>query len=133
MESLNINGTEYTPKVTFDTKSLLFEISGESRPENTGKFYEPIINWLNQYQPQLTEQKNAGKPSNIIFEFKLEYYNSTSAKYILDILTVLDTYHANGHTLTIKWNYDSQDTDMLESGEEFAKLLNVGIELIPKS
>ena len=131
MDSLRIDGTEFTPLVIFDTSLLRFEISGESRPENCGKFYEPIIKWLDQYQSDLSLQKDSGTQSNVNFEFKLEYYNSISAKYILEVLSVLDKYHANGYNVSIKWYYDEQDIDMLESGEEFAKLLNVAIELIP--
>ena len=130
MESLQVNGTEFTPLVIFDTKTSHFEISGESRPENPGKFYEPFIKWLDQYQAELTAQKNAGTPSKIVFEFRLEYYNSISAKYILEILTVLDRFHSNGLDVSVKWKYDEQDTDMFESGEEFAKLMNVPIELV---
>lgn len=132
MESLIIQQTEFTPQVILDTKTLKFEISGESRPENSGKFYEPIIKWLEQYEAILFWQKNNfTTPTPTIFEFKFEYFNSTSAKYIMDILNLLNKYHTNGFNTQIKWYYDYLDTDMKESGEELATLVKVPFEFKP--
>ena len=125
MNSINIQSSEFTPKVLFDPSANKYEISGESRPENSGKFYEPIIQWLEQYASSLNGS------SNIVFEFKFDYFNSSSAKYILDILKQLNNYHTKGVGIKIKWSFDALDEDMKESGEEFAKLINVPFEFIP--
>ena len=125
MNALILESSEFTPKVTLDPSANKFEISGESRPENSGKFYEPIIGWLEQF-------RNNGKSgSKMLFEFKFDYFNSSSAKYILDILKQLNAYHGAGGAITIKWSYDALDEDMKESGEEFAKLINVPFEFLP--
>ena len=125
MNAINIPSSEFTPRVILDPAASKYEISGESRPENSGKFYEPIIQWLEQYGSSL----NAS--SNIVIEFKFEYFNSSSAKYILDVLKQLNNYHSKGVAIKIKWSYDALDEDMKESGEEFAKLINVPFEFIP--
>ena len=131
MEALIIEKTDFTPHVILDTTPPKFEISGESRPENTGKFYEPIIKWLEQYELVLFWQKNNfDKQNPTIFEFKLEYFNSTSAKYIMDILHLLEKFFKAENNITIKWYYDEMDTDMKESGEEFAKLVSIPFEFI---
>lgn len=124
MNTIDIQSTEFTPKVVLNPSSGKFEIAGESRPENSGKFYEPIIAWLEQYKLEAS----SGTP--IAFEFKFEYFNSSSAKYILDILKQLNALNNKGCKVSIKWSYDSLDEDMKESGEEFAKLINVPFELI---
>ena len=132
MEAYIVKGTDFSPDVTLDSQALKFEISGEARPENTGKFFDPIIKWLEDYEAVLFWQKNKfGKESKLIFEFKFEYFNSTSAKYIMDIINLMDKYHTNGHDVLIRWHYDAQDTDMQESGEEFAKLVKVQFEFMP--
>ena len=132
MDALNIEKTEFTPQVILDDKSFKFEISGESRPENAGKFYAPIIKWLDQYQGVLFWQKNNfGQKNPHVFEFRLEYFNSTSAKYIMDILNLLDKFFAGDNDIKIKWYYDELDTDMKESGEEFARLVSVPFEFVP--
>ncbi len=133
MNPLKIEATEFSPTVILSSEIPLFEISGESRPENTGKFYTPIIDWLNQYKETLIANKDKTANSrDLVFEFKFDYFNSTSAKYIMDILYQLDKYHAEGLNPKIKWYYDAMDEDMKEAGEEFAKLIKTPIEFIEK-
>ena len=131
MEPLIIENTEFSPQVILDPVSNKFVLSGESRPENSGKFYEPIVKWLEQYQTVLFWQKDKfGTPPKMIFEFKLEYFNSTSAKYLMDILRQLDTYYSEKIDVKILWFNDENDEDMRESGEEFAKLVKVPFEYL---
>ena len=124
MNALLIDPSDFSPKVVFDPTKNLFEISGESRPENTSKFYVPLLEWLTQYQSVLYWEKD--KVSNIptkVFEFKLDYFNSTSAKFIMDVLMQLDKMAQEGYPIKVKWFFDKRDEDMKESGEEFSKLL----------
>ena len=131
MNPLIIEQSEFSPQVTLDPVNLKFQISGESRPENAGKFYEPIISWLEQYKSVLFWQKEKfGAPQKLDFIFKFEYFNSTSAKYILDLLKQIDLYHADGNEIRVQWYYDKLDEDMKDSGEEFSKLLNVPFDFI---
>jgi hypothetical protein len=133
MDALIIEQTEFAPKVVLDPVNNKFEISGESRPENAGKFYEPIVKWLEQYQAVLFYQKGQnGKANKVLFDFSLDYFNSTSAKHLLDILKQLDTYYNEGHEVLIRWFYISQDEDMRDSGEEFSKLISAPLEFIER-
>ena len=121
MDSILLEATATTPKVIIDPTINKFEISGESRPENTAKFYTPIIEWFENYNSVLYFQKNSGgKTKKTSMEFKLEYFNSTSAKFILDIFYKLDKMQKDGYDVEVVWNYDKRDTDMKESGEEFS-------------
>ena len=49
-EPLNIVKQEDTPSVILDKEQGLFEIGHRSLPENAIAFYEPILNWLNEYK-----------------------------------------------------------------------------------
>ena len=121
MDSILLEATATTPKVILDPVANKFEISGESRPENTAKFYTPIIEWFENYSSVLYYQKSSGgKTRTTIMEFKLEYFNSTSAKFILDIFYKLEKIHKEGCEVEVVWHYDARDTDMKESGEEFS-------------
>ncbi len=134
MDAFILEQSEFAPKVVLDPTNNTYLISGESRPENAGKFYEPIVKWLEQFQSVLLLQKEKnGKANKIVFDFSLDYFNSTSAKHLLDILKQLDTYYNEGHEVLIRWFYIEQDEDMRDSGEEFSKLINVPIELVIKS
>jgi len=124
MNALIIDPTDFSPKVVFDPSKNLFEISGESRPENTGKFYVPLLEWLHQYQNVLYWEKDKfGETPGRVFEFKFDYFNSTSAKFIMDVLMQLDKMAQEGYNINARWYYDKRDEDMKESGEEFSKLL----------
>ena len=53
MKGLNIPAKEKSPKVTFDPERRLFEMEGNSRPENVRDFYYPIIDMLRKYFEQI--------------------------------------------------------------------------------
>jgi len=49
MEVINIKGTEDTPDVILDKENEKFEISGRSLPEDVNMFFEPIMDWIDEY------------------------------------------------------------------------------------
>ena len=123
MNALSIDPTEYTPKVLFDPGSGTFELTGESRPEDVRSFYNPILEWLDEFRAHLSSNKVEGKKYEV--KISLEYFNSTSAKYILDLITKLDGFVSDGHDFQIDWHYEELDEDMKDTGEEFSKLTEV--------
>lgn len=131
MDAILLEPTDFTPKVILDPLNFKFEISGESRPENAGKFFAPIIQWMEQYKQLMFWQKEKfGKAQPVIFEFKFDYLNSVSAKYIMDVLKQLDNYIKEGFEVTIKWYFDKRDEDMRSTGEEFAELVKVPFDFV---
>lgn len=129
MEVLKIQSTENTPSINFDHQQFSFELGGESRPEDVRKFYDPVVNWLDEFNKYLywlsTNNSSAMKPVEV--HFKLDYFNSSSAKYIMDIMSKLSEIQQNcpGANVLIHWHYDEMDEDMIEAGEEFQKITNI--------
>ena len=130
MDSLIIEATEDSPKILFDTVSNRFVISGESRPENAGKFYTPVINWIIKFEEELQRRKETKDDSTIIFVFKLDYFNSTSAKYIMDILLIIKKFVDQGYKINMEWHYDKRDDDMLDAGNEFSDTVDLKFNFI---
>ncbi|MFA6404034.1 MAG: DUF1987 domain-containing protein [Salinivirgaceae bacterium] len=131
MESLIIKETTSTPKVVLDSRNNNFEFQGCSRPEDVRNFYMPIINWLEKFRDTkaaIEVEKHATNP--IIFKFKLDYFNSSSAKFILDILVLINQLHLNGINLKIDWFYNQNDDDMLEVGKELSEVVDFPFEYI---
>ena len=125
METIKIQGTEDTPKIILDADNEIMEISGRSLPEDVSAFYEPVLNWLNEY---------AEKPNKkTIFNFKLTYFNTASSKLLLDILMKLEEMHENGNDVLIRWHYPEDDEDMEEAGEEYADIVDVPFEQVSYS
>ena len=131
MDSLIIKSTDDSPGVVFDTSSNSFTISGESRPENAGKFYTPIINWISGFEDELRHRKEETKEnSKLVFIFKLNYFNSTSAKYIVDILLSIKNIAKQGHIINIEWHYDKRGDDMLDAGKEFSDMVGLKFDFV---
>lgn len=128
MDSLIIEGTEDSPSIMFDPVTNHFVISGESRPENAGKFYTPVINWIVQFEEIALQRKN--EIPFMSFVFNLDYFNSTSAKYILDLLLIIKKFGEQGHPIKIEWHYDKRSEDILDSGKEFSDMVDLKFDFI---
>ncbi len=122
METIKIQGTEDTPKIILDAENEILEISGRSLPEDVSSFYEPVLNWLNEYS------ENPNKKT--VFNFKLTYFNTASSKLLLDILMKLEEMHEKGQEVLIRWHYPEDDEDMDEAGEEYADIVDVPFEQV---
>jgi hypothetical protein len=114
MAKLKIAATDRSPEVDFDFDDHRLSLKGESYPEDVTAFYGPVFEALNNYLLEL----GAGRCS---FEFRLIYFNSSSAKAIMSLLEKLDTAAAAGAAVNIAWYYDEEDDTMQELGEEFGE------------
>jgi len=122
MEKLVIEPSNKTPKIVFDATTGVLEISGRSIPENSVEFYKPALNWIDEYKnSSLSETK---------FIFKLEYFNTSSSKCLLDIFRKLENLNVNGSNTKVEWYYDQDDEDMEESGEDFQEIIELPFEMI---
>jgi hypothetical protein len=74
MNDLILEKSYGTPKVKLLSKQGALKIEGRSIPENPSVFFEPIMDWLNEYFKNPAEQT--------VFDFKLDYINSGSSKSI---------------------------------------------------
>ncbi len=120
MGPFNIEATDSTPKVYFNNESGKFEITGKSFPEESRVFYSPVQKWLEEYAKNPNDETS--------FEFKMEYFNSSSSLIILEILNILDGIYKSGKKVKILWSHISIDEDMLEAGEEYSELVSLPFE-----
>ena len=128
MEKLIIEPTFNSPSVILDPGSNKFEFSGESRPENVRKFYLPILEWLEKFAEE--QKGSSARLSGLMVQFDFEYFNSTSAKYILDIFKALNVLNDMGIEIQVKWLYEEDDEDMLEVGQEMSRMSKLDFEYV---
>jgi hypothetical protein len=126
MKKVLITPTSNTPKVILDPENNIFEISGESRPYDVPTFYQPLLTWLDEFHHHLAKMNGNIRP--IDFIFNLEYFNSLSAKYILDLCKKLSKIHLEGFPIQVKWQYEEGDDYMLETGMEMSKISKLPFE-----
>ncbi|MBN2272869.1 MAG: DUF1987 domain-containing protein [Bacteroidales bacterium] len=122
MEPLDIKATNDTPRVLFDPDNNLFEISGRSLPEDVVTFYQPVLDWLEEY--------NQNPLKNTDFVFKYIYFNTATSKLVQDILMKLEHLQENGYAVKVIWYYEQDDEDMLDLGIEFQENVNIPFEII---
>ena len=123
MEKLEINSTFNNPGIIFDPDNDHFEMHGHSLPEDVKEVYEPVIAWIDEYFPQIEKK--------IMFEFKIDYFNTASAKIIQEIFYRFQKMNDLGADINVNWYYDFDDTDMREAGKDFADLFTIPFNLIP--
>jgi hypothetical protein len=122
MEKFFLDKTSSSPEISLDPISGICEIAGVSMPEDVKIIYNPLLNWLDEFGKNNT---NA-----IIFNFKFIYFNTASAKIILDILLRLDGLSKLGKKVTINWHYKEVDLDMEEAVEDYADMISIPINKI---
>lgn len=120
MDKILIQKTKTSPEISMDFEKGILDIIGESYPENAVGFYKPVFDWLNA-------TIEAKVPLTV--NFRLDYFNTSSSKCVIDILDILDKYYANSGKVEVKWYYKEDDDDMLETGEEFSSDIKVPFEL----
>ena len=130
MEKLIIEPTLNTPSVELNPQKNQFHFSGESRPENVRNFYMPVLVWLENYTAEVTTEDETSKSVNREFHFNFEYFNSTSAKYILDLFKILGNLNTHGVSIGVYWHYEEDDEDMLEAGEDYESIIRVPFKMI---
>jgi hypothetical protein len=121
MEPLTIEGTRKTPMVMLNPDGKI-KISGRSIPEDASEFFDVIVTWVLGYV-------NSPKELTTI-DVELEYFNSGSAKFVMQILRELSEVIHAGKELKINWYYEEGDDDILERGEYYSSILDLEINFI---
>lgn len=102
--------TKKTPTILFDKERGLFSIHGAILPENSVKFFSPLINFALDY---LSNPKTETK-----LDLYIIYFNTSSSKQIYEFIKLF--YEAKSDTnITINWLFDEDDEDMEETGREY--------------
>lgn len=116
-----IEGAHDRPEIELNPLENKFIIAGRSIPENAYDFYQPVIDWLDDY---------IKSPNSLtIFEFRFEHLNTHSTQQIMKILQRLKKLTTQSQA-KIEWHYFKDDNDMLELGSRLKELLGVDMHFI---
>ena len=123
MNSLYIKQTEDTPLIDFNADKGKCEIIGNSIPENTHVFYDPILEWLDNYikNPHVCTE----------FNFQMKMISSSSSKLFFDILSKIDLLNENKEaSVNVNWYYSIYDDEIREIGLDYKESMNVPFYII---
>ncbi|MCF6366460.1 MAG: DUF1987 domain-containing protein [Bacteroidales bacterium] len=113
--------TKNSPEVILDKENSTFKIAGRSIVEDPGEFYSPIYNWLEEY---------VKSPINFTdFTFDLEYFNSSSARQIMEIIMVLEKINETDKKVKVNWLYEEGDEMSKERGDEIKLVSKLDFEI----
>ena len=114
-----IEPTKTTPFVKISATERLLEIKGRSYSEDTVGFFSQV------------NEKVRGLLSghdSLEVKFAIEYFNTSSAKCIFDVLSTVASLNIPKQNINVKWFYEEDDIDMLEIGNDYRDLSNLEFE-----
>jgi hypothetical protein len=114
MNILAIPPTERSPEISFDFDNNVFTIKGESYPEDVKEFYGPFIEKLEKHLDALNK-------AEVKFTFEFVYFNSSTAKILMNLFDLLDATAMRGNKVHVSWGFEADDDNMQELGEEFGE------------
>ncbi len=121
MEKLVLEGSAKTPEVVFDAEAGKLFLRGRSIPENSIEFYKPLNDWIDNY---------ALNPcASTYVDVKLEYFNTSSSKCILDIFKKLERINDSSE-IVVNWFFETDDEDMEEAGEDYQAIIKLPFKMI---
>ncbi len=129
MKVLKIEAAIDSPEVIFDPETRVFSISGISHPENAKDFYQTILLWLDEYY-EFMKDNGAVK---IILDLNFKYINSSSYRYLREVLRKISNFRNNNFSVEVIWNYHEEDEDLLNEGVVLFELpeINLPYRCIP--
>jgi hypothetical protein len=114
LPNIFIAATARTPSIEFDFGARRLAISGEAYPEDAARFFGPLLQAMKDYLAYPPE-------GDIVFDLALRYFNSSSAKALMNLFDLLESAAATGWSVQINWHYAEADEAMLEFGEDFSQ------------
>jgi len=103
--------TTSTPYIFIDEEQGYMKIEGRSFHENIIEFFSDIDNWLDGYL--LT---NFGV---FTFDCMMDYFNSSTVKALLNMISKMDKYSVNGNNVIVNWITMEGNEIIIEIGEDF--------------
>jgi hypothetical protein len=122
LKDLILKGDKFTPNVNFNAKNGELLVEGYSIPEDARHFYIDLINWTKSYFET--------NPQKVVLTFNYIYFNSSSSKYIFELLKIFQNAKENNCDVTIKWCYEEDDEDLYDSGQTYLQLTNLPFEFV---
>ena len=116
MPGIMLEKTSRTPLVVIDPAEGLFKLEGESYPEDIAGFFTPVRNAL---EDSFGEMKNGLK---VVID--LVYFNSSSARVLMEILDQLDEQASAEFPVNVDWYCDPDDDITREFAEDISEDLN---------
>ena len=122
MKNINKEATRETLKVDCNAQTGVISLEGVSYPQDSAEFFEPISDWLGDYINNIA--------SAIILNVKVSYLNSSSTKFLFELIDKMEEYFVKGGDAKVNWYYVEDDEDIKEAGLEFQEDMRLPFNLV---
>ena len=119
MESLFKIKTPLTPQISFDGVTGILELSGRSLPEVALNTYKPLLEWLDAYLAEPLDET--------LMVFRLSYFNTSSSKYIMEMLKKMEVAYKN--KISVKAIWYCEDDDIHDLANDYKALVDIPMEI----
>ncbi len=124
MENVHIPAMERSPEVDFRFQENRLALRGEAYPEDAAAFFGPLLKLLTDYCETIRGQE-------LLVEFQLDYFNTSSAKALMNMIQILEKAVRLGTRVNLRWCFQKDDDVMREFGEDFSmELEHVHFQLV---
>lgn len=103
--------TGSTPYILIDEAKQYMNFEGESFHENVIEFYREVAVWLQAFLKTDFE--------TLTFDCELKYFNSSTAKFLWNILIEMDEYATEKRKVIVNWITTHDNDIIIECGEDF--------------
>lgn len=124
LDPLHIEGSQSTPSIAADPASGVVSMAGDSYPENSFEFFNPVIEWI---EAAATREQVA-----LQLELRLIYMNTSSVKAMMDIFDLLEDAYQGGARVSVAWYYDPRNERVVEMVEEFKEDCSFPFDIVPE-
>lgn len=110
----------WLPQIHFDTETGVLNIAGRSIPEDPRVVYLPLL--------QQVEEYCLHPASSTKIELGLEFINTSSIKWLFNILTLFDKLHTESHNVSI--TFKCGDESLVGTAKFIAAHLIVPVQIV---
>ncbi len=112
MDNFSLDATNRTPAIHLDVGAAALDIAGESYPEDVRSFFAVLSERVGAFL--------ATQPERFDVAIKLTYFNSSSARMLMELLDQLEDAAGSGIAITVQWHCDPDDDITREFAEDIA-------------
>jgi len=134
MQKLYIAPSPLSPEIKFSPDENIFIIRGTSSPEDVRALYYPVTDWMKLFIDDILEGEvtQFTSASPLRMQADLDYFNSSSAKFLYDIFAELKRLPEAGIQVIVDWYYEKEDVDQKEAGADIAILVGMEFNFVEK-
>ena len=122
---LNGNEVNTLPKIVYEEMDGTISISGRSISTDANKYFLNFLKYLDDCLQK--------KPMNLKIDVDLEYFNTITARELINFFNIVKKVKKEDFEITINWYADYDDEDMLDAGEDFQAVTKLKFNIIKNS